>query len=325
MKSFLKLLIKIVPISPQVVLDFARRFAHASGKRFSIFREDLVGRGKTIRTAVKSFWGFWYCGNLGDSADIAFGVFHAGMVEQKESFLIEYLLKKLLYKEDKIVFYDVGANTGYFSILASYLGRKRVISYGFEAVRGSFEVAQQSVTLNRLENCCHFFNVGLGDKNQRLSIFKKGTGSSFVKGFIGGQPAEREDVDVFTLDYFKEDKNLPNPDIMLVDVEGYEFQVFRGGEQTIKDCLPVIIFESVSVFKERNFVNENFDDVQKFMVSLGYEVFILREKSLEIFERRTDLANGVNMFLALHKTEHRNEIAALVKDYSETVSRRIRQ
>ncbi len=325
MKAFLKVLLKMFPMSPQIFLNLARRFAHASGKRFFIFENNLAGEGGAVRMAVRSFWGFWYCGNFGDSADIAFGVFHSGMVEQKESFLIEYLLKRLLNKKDRIVFYDVGANTGYFSILASYFGKERVLSCGFEAVRDSFEVAQQSVILNRLEDHCRFFNVGLGDKNEKLRILKKGTGSTFVKSFIGNQEAEGEDVNVYALDYFRESNNLPGPDIMLVDVEGFEYQVFRGAEQTIRACLPVMVFESVAIFKERHFVNENFDLVQKFMANLNYEVFVLKEKNLEVYKQRVDVVNGVNMFLALHKIKHRDEIAALTKDYPEIISGRMRQ
>lgn len=77
------------------------------------------------RTAVKSSFGFWYVGDVLDTADISYGILNKGLVEKNETNLVVKILNKLT-EERNICFYDIGANTGYYGIMAGYLGSGKI-------------------------------------------------------------------------------------------------------------------------------------------------------------------------------------------------------
>jgi FkbM family methyltransferase len=47
-----------------------------------------------------------------------------------------------------------------------------------------------------------------------------------------------------TIDSYVSNNKLPIPYIIKIDVEGHEWEVFQGMEQTIKNYLPIIFFEA---------------------------------------------------------------------------------
>jgi FkbM family methyltransferase len=74
--------------------------------------------------------------------------------------------------------------------------------------------------------------IALGAKEGKVSIHSTqgSSGDSWVDG-VG-------DIEMRTLDSF----NL-KPDFIKIDTEGYEFNILRGGEMTVKEFKPTIIVE----------------------------------------------------------------------------------
>jgi len=91
----------------------------------------LTPKKMTLRTtADKSDMGFWYSGNVINSNDIAYGILRNGKVEVEETNLVLKILNQLSISQT--VFYEIGANSGYYGILAAYFGKGSVSTFSFE-------------------------------------------------------------------------------------------------------------------------------------------------------------------------------------------------
>lgn len=94
--------------------------------------------------AVKSMDGFWYCGNVYDMADIAYGISINGLAEKEETFLVQKILKQL---PKDYVFLDIGANTGYYGIMSAFLYPESK-TFSFEPIKNHYDSIRESAYLN---------------------------------------------------------------------------------------------------------------------------------------------------------------------------------
>lgn len=138
------------------------------------------------------------------------------------------------------VFYDIGANVGVYSLYCAALHPEMEI-YAFEPVHANFIRLIQNVELNGFENV-HCFNVALGHPKVNvinINIPNKETGTSGAQVGITlnehgkkFMPAKRQKVLYLSLDEFLADNNDPTPDYIKVDIDGREFEVIKGMENT---------------------------------------------------------------------------------------------
>lgn len=87
---------------------------------------------------------------------------------------------------------------------------------------------------------------------------------------------ELQTVTVNTLD----SHNFENVDIIKVDVEGYEFPVLKGGEQTIRRCRPVVQLEMVEAQAKR--FGYTLQDIADFFINHigGYGIYTFKGNRL---------------------------------------------
>ncbi|PJE60045.1 MAG: hypothetical protein COU85_00350 [Candidatus Portnoybacteria bacterium CG10_big_fil_rev_8_21_14_0_10_44_7] len=265
------------------------------------------------RTAVKAKEGFWYVGNVLDKTDIAYGLLNNGVVEPEETKLVRKILKIILQK-GRLVFYDIGANTGYYGILAAFMGKDRAKVYSFEPVTEHCECLKESVCLNRLEDSLEVFKLALSDSTGEQTFYLAGSGSSLNKEFLLGRQLETQNVKVARLDDVVLEKELFSPDFIKIDVEGNEFNVLKGSEQVIKKALPMLFVEIAYNLKAENksFVNEYFEETFEFLRKLGYGAYTEGENGME--ERgQSAKPEGVKMYLFLHLEKHAEVLHELFK------------
>ncbi len=140
----------------------------------------------------------------------------------------------------KGVFFDIGSNWGWFTLmLASRPGFEGRIN-AFEPFPSTFAdlssmVGQAGIT-DRVR--CH--NLALLDRTGPVSMYlpdhiHSGCATVAPDG-KGGNPS----IQTSTLDSFSAEP----PDVMKVDVEGTELQVFKGGRELLKKHTPMIVFEN---------------------------------------------------------------------------------
>jgi len=254
------------------------------------------------KTAIKSSLGFWYVGDVLNTADISYGILNNGVVEKNETNLVVRILKELI-KDKNICFYDIGANTGYYGILAGYLGKGKIKCYSFEPIKEYYDCLQDSIHLNRLEDIIKVFNVALSDKNGEEGLYLAGSGSSFNKNFIGKNNIQKRIVEIKKLDDVVQYENLEKPDFVKIDVEGHEYNVLLGGKRVIRQFLPILFVEIIYSL-DNGFINKNYKQTLDFINNLGYRIFCLDNNKL--IEARNDFKpKEVKMFLCLHPIKHK--------------------
>jgi FkbM family methyltransferase len=146
-----------------------------------------------------------------------------------------------------LVFIDVGANLGYFSMLAAQQVRPEGRVLAFEPNPEVFPMLTSAVSRNRFANV-QPFEMALGDHDREVELFlsndPKNDGLSSITPWAGhlksGALSAEHTVRVaerrFDNLYF--DPQLERVDLIKIDVEGGELGVLRGMENTLERFAP---------------------------------------------------------------------------------------
>ncbi len=184
-------------------------------------------------------------------------------------------LNRLLTPE--MVFADVGANRGEFTIYAAKrLTRGTVLS--FEPLADNFAVLKENVSLNGFDNA-RVFACGLADVEEQREIFTsadhdlhgswhEGLATLYQTDYRGrplGTVTLRRFDDVFN------EQKLSRLDGMKIDVEGAEMAVLKGAMESIAKHRPFILMEmNQETFHAAGYSKE---DIANRLQPLGYQCF----------------------------------------------------
>ena len=156
---------------------------------------------------------------------------HGAAVEEMSSFIGIAANANILF--------DVGADRGIFSLVFCGSGdRKRAVAY--EPSPSRFAAATALAALNACDGRLMRRQAALGNTHGRAggTVFADGT---MVPG--AHDPAgTAADVEMTTVDREVEALGVV-PDVMKIDVEGYEYEVLRGAQQVLRTRKPVLCLE----------------------------------------------------------------------------------
>ena len=141
------------------------------------------------------------------------------------------------------VFLDIGANIGWFSLLASTIIGPSGHVHAFEPRTPTVEYLRRSISMNGLESAITVHDVGLdsGDGEQFLAWVKDtpNPGHSMVTSSATQEGMDSIRIRLMTLDSLK----IPRVDFVKIDVEGAEMRVLEGGATTISRNRPIVLSE----------------------------------------------------------------------------------
>ena len=143
------------------------------------------------------------------------------------------------------VVYDIGANVGFFSLIAARLAGSTGRVFSFEPVAENATSIRQNVTLNRLESV-QLFEVAVGAKSEtaELLLTDWDGGSTLSNSAVRpSKPVSRRTIRVVALDDFIRAEGLRLPNFVKIDVEGVEFEVLQGMSDTIAESRPFLLYE----------------------------------------------------------------------------------
>lgn len=157
----------------------------------------------------------------------------------------EFSCRKIILSYLKLgsVFIDIGANIGYYSLLANVrvgaIGR--VLS--FEPNPVTVGMLKTNIRLSAATQI-ELFEVALSDKDGEARIYCP---RNETHGHASMQNQGWQDADSYTVPTKRLDdvlpKNIEHIDLVKIDVEGAELLVFLGGGRTIKTFKPPILLE----------------------------------------------------------------------------------
>ncbi len=152
---------------------------------------------------------------------------------------------------------DVGAHVG---ITAYQLSKSFEHVHAFEINPKIYNCMIHNLDTRDVTNVTTY-PVGLGAKKENVSI--KTTNKSFSTHVTPGRVAGK--IPVMPLDFY----NIQDVDFIKIDAEGYEPFVAQGGYETIKRCLPIILYECKD-HPQR--YGHNADTIRHILAPLGYRM-----------------------------------------------------
>jgi|SRR6185437_795723 len=199
------------------------------------------------------------------------------------------------------VFFDIGANIGWFSLLAGKYNNTGQI-FAFEPIPAVYNIFTNNVKLNKFTNV-QTFNMGLSDTDVVTQFFfdKNFSGKTSGKNLTDSTTVEKVDVRLERLDKFTSEHNIDKIDILKCDVEGGEYSVYKGGENSLRKFKPIIITELLRKWSAK--FNYHPDEVVNFLDQIGYACFSIAKDGLkEIFSIDENVVE--TNFIFLHREKH---------------------
>lgn len=242
------------------------RTGRSRGVRRWVFRcfTDPYTNLRADRFVVETTFGARFEGTL--SGLVQRAVFHFGVYEPN---LTEWIAGSLAPGD---VFVDVGANVGYFSLLAASAVGTTVNVVALEPAPSTFRALQDNLARNGATNV-RAVNAAAYDKEDTLPIFtvpsEENAGGATLVRAIGPREADvvaRPLADILTA------AEIARARIIKIDVEGAEVAAVRG----LLPALPAAP-KSLEIVVELTAATEG--DVRAMLEPLGYHVYVLSNPS----------------------------------------------
>ena len=140
-----------------------------------------------------------------------------------------------------MVFFDVGANTGFVSLLAA---SKCEHVFAFEPLPSNLERIRRNLEINQLQSVT-VVDRAVGDREGTATLYvpeSQNTGLASLNQMAGARPIE---VPVITLDGFMREQGMTRVDLIKIDIEGAEVMAFEGARELLsRPDAPDVIFEA---------------------------------------------------------------------------------
>jgi len=157
--------------------------------------------------------------------------------------IYEYPIQEVLIQRASAgsVFYDIGANNGFFTLLASIQVGQTGSVHSFEPLPKNIVKIKDVIRNNHLGNC-HLEECAVTNFTGRAQLFFEDNESATPSLISERNHAAKIDVPTVSLDDYI--LHHPKPDFIKVDVEGAELFVLQGAEKLLSSAaLPVWIIE----------------------------------------------------------------------------------
>jgi FkbM family methyltransferase len=199
--------------------------------------------------------------------------------KRPENFEYTSIFLDVIRKVD--TFFDVGANIGYYSLLAAHVNPTIKVT-AFEPARGPLHFLRRNIELNGF-NQIRVEPVALSDSNGMITFYESGslkyayvdynlagdgnTGSIVSDRFVANEVAAiRPD------DYVAEN-HVDSIDLIKIDTEGTEHLILRNADRILSKMRPIIVCETLFDTIE--------DELDELLSSYGYEFFNHTERGLQ--------------------------------------------
>jgi FkbM family methyltransferase len=171
-------------------------------------------------------------------------------------------------------FYDIGANIGYYSLLAAS-ENKDIRVVGFEPANGPFHFLKENVALNNFQNIT-IENIALSDKSGIIDFFEIANskykylkynlaGESNMGNKFAGRSFIVTSVKALTLDEYVQRNNEACIDLIKIDTEGTENLILGNAIRVLQQMKPIVICETL--------FNTIENELEAIFLDLGYEFF----------------------------------------------------
>ncbi len=193
------------------------------------------------------------------------------------------------------VFIDIGANIGLFSLFVARLfPRARVFAFEpHPRLHRCIQKTAHDAKLSHLE--AHQACVSRADGQIQLLINSNDSGghTTDASQIRDSEKQSELTVKAAALDRFVKDKNLGRIDVIKIDVQGAEWDVLLGAQESLRRFKPKILVE----MDNHRVVNADsqVQSIQKLFSDIGYQVRRVSETQTQSISKMPDIAlNEIN-------------------------------
>ena len=213
-------------------------------------------------------------GGLGDGlrlsmAHIPVSHAHAGALPRGLlEISVQEAVKRMLGEGE--VFYDVGANIGFFALAGARLVGPAGAAYAFEPVPDNATSIRESAALNGLGNLEVVEKAaGRAAGRDRLLLVEDLSWSHLESQGWHPRTLDTVEIEIVAIDDLVAGGRLRPPHLVKIDVEGAEIDVLEGMRRTIEEHRPAIVCE----------LHDTAAEFIETMGTMGYETSNLEAKT----------------------------------------------
>ena len=242
---------------------------------------------------------FWVKGTFGCEylvpnlvENIGFEIFINGIYEEETS---DFIARRL---PPGGVFLDLGANIGAISV-PLHKKRKDITMVCVEAEPRIFSYLQENLNRNGVMNVHAVNNALFYNDNEEMNFFSPE--DKFGKGSLSPVFTDKAvKVTTVKVDTLIDRLSLPTPAFIKIDVEGYEYHVFKGATALLSRAdAPDILFEFAD-WAEEHAEGIAIGAAQQQLFDLGYRLFYFNSTG-KMEELKEVLKKGFFMLFATKK------------------------
>jgi FkbM family methyltransferase len=185
----------------------------------------------------------------------------------------KYFPKKLKLGKNSVIL-DLGAHIGIFSVLANLKFPYAKI-YSIEPAKDNFRLLSEQTKINQTN--IHPFNVAISNKKGKMKLY---SGRHSARQSLLRKEGDNFDV-VETLslkDFFKEQK-IEKCDLLKIDIEGGEYDLFYSTPKEIFKKIKIIFLETHEI------EGENPGELIEFLKKQGFEIFFKEKDFVYAFNK----------------------------------------
>lgn len=212
------------------------------------------------------------------------------------------------------VFYDIGSNIGYYSLLAE-MENPNIKVIAFEPASGPLYYLRKNVDINNFKNIT-VEDIALSDKNGSITFFEiKNKKYSYLKHNLAGESnagSKTEGRNFFpvkvktqTFNEYVSNTSHESIDLVKMDTEGTEHLILNHADIILKQVKPIIICETLF-----NTIEPELESIFKIY---GYDFYNHTESGLEkVTSIIREKDNGVRNCFFVHPSKYH-----LIKEFIE--------
>jgi len=149
------------------------------------------------------------------------------------------------FLERDMVVYDIGSNLGYYVLLAYPRIGKNGKIYAIEPFAPNFLLLTHTIDHNDFDDRLERFYTGFDEAEKERELFY--TDKYNRTNFLAGNSEDSIMMSTVSFDKFSKDKK--EPDLIRMDVEGFEYYIIRGMKEFLKTKKKCRIFMEVHPYQ----------------------------------------------------------------------------
>lgn len=218
-----------------------------------------------------------------------------GFIPRIKKTATEFKFLKSLTLTNKII-YDIGSNIGMHTLFFAKSVQPNGNVFSFEPNPYVYKQLLRNIEVNNFSNI-QTFKLAVGNSEYRNQLIFNPThqetgslNSKIQTDLIANSVIERVEVEVISLDYFIQKNFMPLPELIKIDVEGFEFDVLMGMINILKNNKPDLIIEIHGTTIEEK--EANVSKIIKLLTKYNYNIILVETNETITIENAIKAREG---------------------------------